>query len=570
MTEVPKKQTMDSVRRNWKKFLFILGLFVVFTTTNEALFFFTKPEMSESDLGEAIAIVINSQIGNVRKNANSELWTELYAGDQLYTGDSIRTATEGVLTISFLKKNQNVEIEPDSHFVLQETEGKISLDVLEGKLFVRKDESTNPNGGDFIINQKADAAIEADKQSLSSSLKPVFPKEDAEVFWNPDEKAAMKLSWEASGLSYYELWLGSSRKSLSKQASSSETATQVNVQPGQYFWQIIGFDKNNRKSVSEVFRFKVTQRNAPQPVYPTLGAYIKTKNSSDEIAFSWRQNFVYEKVVIEISNVPDMARLIQSDSISNGNEYKSEALFPGQYFWRLKGFPKNEDLPVTSTIFNFTLAEKVKVNLALNWDDKTETTQYFLGEQPLLNALWTEIKHPAFKAYRIRVGKNDAELKTIPFEISKENKIFRKMKTAGRYVASVEALDDEGERIAYLPPRSFDLKPLPVLGPIKYMDLPDYVLNSDDGGNAHIQWENQDKAFSYRLMMLNTKGEVQRQESLKENAADFTDLLPGTYKIIVSAIDQFGREGEKSRAVTLVVPEENRMVAPKIKKMEVD
>ncbi|MBL7545055.1 MAG: hypothetical protein JNL11_14655 [Bdellovibrionaceae bacterium] len=564
---------MDSLRRNWKKFLFILGLFIVFTAINEVTYYLTKPEINDSELGEAIAIVIQTQIGNVRKNASSELWTELYAGDQLYVGDSIRTATEGVLIISFLKKNQNIEIEPDSHFILQENAGKISLDVLEGKLLVKKDANTGATPGsvnDFIINQKSDEDNAADKQNASVVLKPISPSPEAEVFWNPEEKSMLNISWEDAGQSHYEIWLGSSRKSLSKQGSSTHTNLNVNMQPGQFFWQIIGFDKNNRKTVSDVYRFKVLQRNAPQPVYPTLAAYIKTKNPSEAITFSWRQNFPYEKVSIEISNTPDMSQLIQADEITRGHEYKSEALFPGQYFWRLKGIPKKDDAPVVSSVYNFTLAEKVKVNLSMSWDDKTETTQYFLGDQPLLNVLWNEVKHPAFKAFKIRLAKSEAELKTAPFEISKENKFFRKMKTPGRYVASIEALDDEGERIAYLPPRAFDLKPLPILAPVRYINIPDYVVTSDEAGNAHIEWENQEKAFSYRLTVMNGKGDVQKQESIKESAIDFTDLLPGSYKIIVAAIDQFGREGEKSRAITLVVPDENKMIAPKIKKLEVD
>lgn len=567
---MPNHNEMDSLRRNWKKFLFILGLLVVFTLINEVTYYLTKPEISGADLGEAIAIVVQTQIGNVRKNANSELWTELYVGDQLYFGDSIRTTTEGNSVITFLKKNQNVEIEPDSHLVLQENEGKIALDVLEGKLLVKKDSESNGASTDFVINQKTDDVTDAEKKNSSKALKPLVPAPETDVFWNPEDRQGIMVSWDDAGFSYYEIWLGPSRKTMTKQVSSSDTLTRVNVQPGQYFWQIIGIDKNNRKTVSEVFKFKVIQRNAPQPVYPSQAAYIKTKNTSEEIIFNWRQNYAYEKVVIEISQTPDMSRILQSEPIPKGTEFKSEALFPGQYFWRLKGFPKNEDSPVTSAIFNFTLAEKVKVNISLNWDEKTESTQYFLGEQPLLNALWTEIRHPAFKTFRIRIGKSESELKNAPFEISKENKIFRKMKVAGRYMASIEALDDEGERIAYLPPRSFDLKPLPVLGPVRYIDLSDNVLTSDDSGNAQIKWEPHEKAFSYKLTVLNSRGDLYRQESLKDSAMDFTDLFPGTYKITVSAIDQFGREGEKSKTITLVVPDENKMVAPKIKKMEVD
>lgn len=558
---------MDSIQRNWKKLIVILITFSVFILLNEMIFYFLAPEVEGIAMGESIAIVTSSQASHLRKNANNELWTELKVGDSLYLGDSIRTSVEGSLKITFLAKNQIVEIEPDSLLVLQESAGKLTLDVLEGKLLVQNAEQKS--SFDFIIKQD-DGFLTEEKNDSTKKITLSLPQEDQELFYTPQQKELVEFKWSEVPGSKYEFWLGPSRKAIQKIKTISANQLSLPLIPGNYFWKVNPITMGKNKIESEVSKFKITQRNPPMPMAPNAGAYIKTKNLSEKVQFTWRVSFPYEKVEIEIFDDISKHKIVQKESLKNTNQFLSDNLFPGTYYWQLKGFPDEQSEPVTSALLTFTIEQRQKLNLPLAWSDQTETNQFFIGDSPVINLNWSSIQHPAFKAFKIKLTKLGDLASSSTIEIAKDNKFYKRLNESGRYIASIEALDDEGEKIATLPARSFEIRPMPLLNAIQFLNVKETSLKSDNFGNIKIEWQIIDQALAYRFTLHKANGDTIQQENVKENSIEFKDLLPGFYKFVVQGIDQFGRPGDKSKTLTLFVPNENILNAPKIKKMEVD
>ncbi len=90
----------------------------------------------------------------LRRPPTRLLWNVVNTGDPLYNGEAIRTSDAGEVRIQF-EDGRYIDIEPDSLIVLSKAQGDISLDLMEGGLFVNaKSDSSKPSqtGGGLILN----------------------------------------------------------------------------------------------------------------------------------------------------------------------------------------------------------------------------------------------------------------------------------------------------------------------------------------------------------------------------------------------------------------------------------
>src|SRR3954468_13264539 len=72
-----------------------------------------------------------------RKPLKRVIWESINRNDELFPGEAVRTAPNADARLFFLKSGTMVHLEPDSLVVLEETEKGLSLDFLQGNLFVQ-------------------------------------------------------------------------------------------------------------------------------------------------------------------------------------------------------------------------------------------------------------------------------------------------------------------------------------------------------------------------------------------------------------------------------------------------
>ena len=78
-----------------------------------------------------------------RKPISRVIWERVSADDILYTGESLRTSENSEATITFISSGTQIELEPESLIILEETKQGSVLNFLEGNIFVKN----KPNSG---------------------------------------------------------------------------------------------------------------------------------------------------------------------------------------------------------------------------------------------------------------------------------------------------------------------------------------------------------------------------------------------------------------------------------------
>lgn len=181
------------MRKRLGRLLIITILSMIGLLFNQWYFISTNPEEELNISLSKIAIVIVSDDESERKHGNSDIWHPLKTGDSLYINDTLRTAAKSALQFQFTGTDKIINVEPESLLVLQQTAGKINLDLLDGKLLVKKsDKADSPMGakptdnsnthvitiaGESLDNE-ALLTAEQDPQSLSGlNIKIVEPKD---------------------------------------------------------------------------------------------------------------------------------------------------------------------------------------------------------------------------------------------------------------------------------------------------------------------------------------------------------------------------------------------------------
>ena len=151
----------------------------------------------------------------------------------------------------------------------------------------------------------------------------------------------------------------------------------------------------------------------------------------------------------------------------------------------------------------------------------------------------------------------------------KDTKAEATLEKPGRYIASLEAVDKEGNIIGSSQQRKISVAPLPLLAPPKLIPLEGDLMAQSDG-SATLQWEKIDDAKEYMLTISNNDGKELKTLKYKANSTALRNLMPGEYQLTLTAIDQHGRNSEGSTMRKLIVPDKSNLKAPTLKKIKVN
>src|SRR5690606_701016 len=104
-----------------------------------------KPK-ARRDKKQAVAR-LNEAINEVqRKPVKRVIWESISRNEDLFPGEAIRTAPNAEAKILFVKTGVTIQLDPDSLVVLEENDKGLSLDFLQGNLFVQSTGSQGAGG----------------------------------------------------------------------------------------------------------------------------------------------------------------------------------------------------------------------------------------------------------------------------------------------------------------------------------------------------------------------------------------------------------------------------------------
>jgi len=356
------------------------------------------------------------------------IWQNLSQNDSLFGGEQIRTQGNSTAVIEVLDGGAIIELEPGSLITLEKNDGKLSLDFLQGNLFVKGggdgSDLSLKSGGKEISLGKAEVSLgkgadgKMDVQVLkgtvdgaTSAADPfqiVAPAPLAEVFAYPDLRKSVAWEWLIDLDPQFQLSIetGKTRIELKALAGVEVKGKKAigTLPPGDHFWKVVAINPNNpsEKLESKIYKIKVLPIRPPIAIYPEKNAQLALLDTKPEIPIRWVNPGKLENLVLEFAESKDFKKGYQSIPVREKEEYLIPQLKKGSYFWRVTGYlPKTKEA-VLSEVMNFSASvEKAFTGPELlQPEDKSK----FLGDEkrPLpIRLSWKPV--PGAIQYRVVV-----------------------------------------------------------------------------------------------------------------------------------------------------------------------
>ncbi|MBX2988991.1 MAG: FecR domain-containing protein [Bdellovibrionaceae bacterium] len=616
------------MRSQWKR-LALAALLSLSCATATVVWY--KTTEKKLNLTNEAPLAQVSRVGDevLRRPATRLLWQAVNTGDSLYNGETVRTSTQGELRIQF-EDGRYIDLEPDSLIVLQKSKGEISLDLMEGSLFVNAKAADAP-GADaaaapgLVLNSKngkvdltgASASLSKgsgdrlDLQVLegsaklrgadgkekeigsgkSSSLsatglqfdnsnwKILSPSAGKPVFIDPDHDKAVSFRWQGLPPAWtVSLLTGATRKDLRESGAADKagaTELQAKLPLGKFWWKLVAKNPENQQVMAEtpVTRLNIQARYAPAVVFPLADAEIQMDKSPFDMSFKWQRSEDASRVQLEVSTSATLEKPLVNRTFTKEDQLSLPNLKEGAYYWRMSAFYDGEEKPVAGKVQRFTLLKSLPVKkdpAQILWSLPEDKLSQSFTTQPALELSWNAAtRQEDIASYRVRLSDEaDALAEPRQFE-AKEGRFKAPVPKAGRYVASIEALDKDGAVIGKSDLKTLAVNELPRLKPPVL--LPEEgLLEAGGDGRTELRWQPLPGAKEYQLVITNKAGKELARKKYTGSSASLKNLMPGEYNVKLDAVDSWGRESLESSPRALRVPDKSSLKAPTLKKIKVN
>ncbi|HND84360.1 MAG TPA: hypothetical protein PLU50_01075, partial [Pseudobdellovibrionaceae bacterium] len=552
--------------------------------------------------------------------ARSLLWINIEKGEALFNGEAIRTSERGTVRIVFSGTERFLDIEPESLIFLRKNEGEISLDLMEGSLFVKNDLNEKSEKGAGLVLNSANGKIDLSKASASLSksgsaglnvevlegkasiqskdgkvkeissgskesidtqalfnvanIKIESPLPRKPVYMNPKTLEPVLFKWSGFPVdSQISLWIGNTKKSMKEiliEDTKNENLQALKI--GTYYWKLVANSKNtgnDKKLLGEtsVYKLEVTARYPPLVKSPSPNQNVIAPQLPQELAFEWEKPADMQNVTIELSKDPDFKKILVTKKMTDQTRITYSIPTDGNYYYRLIGIYKDSPKTYSSDVIPFRINTDEVLQIPVVWTmNPNDLVQYFL-DTPSLNLRWTSRDKDKVTKWRLSYHLEKEQATDEPKILEVQN-LQTPLTKPGRYIASVEALDQKGRTMGVSEPLQVDVQPLPLIGAPK-LETIEGKIKASQKGETEIKWSAVKGAQEYQLTIKSGATELKKSK-YKTTSISLKNLMPGEYQVEVIAIDEHGRNGQANDVKTLVVPDKSGIRAPKLKGIKVN
>ncbi|KYG64557.1 hypothetical protein AZI85_03870 [Bdellovibrio bacteriovorus] len=550
-----------------------------------------------------------------RRPASRLLWQLVNTGEPLYNGEAIRTSERGEVRIQFVDSDRYLDLEPESLIVIKKSEGEIALDLMEGSLFVNaKAGGTETNAPGLVLNS-ANGKVDLSQASASLSkgrgnsvdvqvlegkasvkgndgqskdltsttvIKVLTPLPQKPIAMDAESPQPVPFQWTGFPQgTQVSLWVGPSRKQLKPFVQAALNQNQVNASLpfGRHYWKLVGTSSlGNVIAESPIYKTEVLARYAPTVVFPTADADIPAAKTPFDMTFKWQKGDDTRQMTLEVWSDPTLQKKIATQSFSNEESYTLPSLKAGTYYWRMSSYYIESDKPVLGKVQKFTVkpAEQVQakverapiVPVTVDFTmPEAQLTQYYV-EKPQVGLTWKADKTDDVALYRVKLLEENADPRSASSLEVKDTKFSTAVPKPGRYIASIEAVNKDGQILGTKVSQPLTVTPLPLLQAPLFVPTEGPLQASFDG-RTQLEWTKLDGAKEYWLTIRKDGKELKRSK-YTNNMTALKNLLPGEYEIELSAMDNYGRPSEVAPARKLLVPDKSNLRAPTLKKIKVN
>lgn len=597
---------MESSTR--KKILLALALSASCYAFTHLVYVLTDPGQDLGNLREPIAYTTRVNENVQRRPVARMIWHLLNTGEPVYPGEAIRTSSDSEVRIQFVGSDRTLDLEADTMVILTKNENEISLDLLDGSVFVAQNESsTTPASGDKLTLNSKQGQIDLSKATASlsksqdkvdlqvvkgeaqlkgqtenqifksgdsdSQIKALEPLGDKPLFVTGLNPRPVVFKWTgAVEGSSVELWLGKNRKDLKLQSrliQKVDSQVLVQLRPGKYFWQVRG----PKTLQSQLLRFEILPLAPPQPLTPVDQASVLSTDNPAPVEFTWSNPPGASSATFELSRDPGFKDVLKTEVVDSSKTFISVPVGQGKYYWRVSTYyaDHHQMAAAPSRQVEIIIGERKIAKVA--WDPKLQSEIFFV-DQPKLALAWNEIETETAKSWLVRFAPTESDLnnptseKIIQLE-TRNQKIESILPSPGRWVASIEGRDASGKKVAVSEIKEFIASELPLLESPRILPEEGDLI-STQSGSVKLQWNAIEGTAEYLISMKSKDGAEVLNKKSSQPSLQLIDLLPGQYQITVTGKDSHGRFSKDPKSRTLIVPESSGLSAPKLRKMKVN
>lgn len=367
----------------------------------------------------AMARLENAMNEVQRKPVQRVIWETVSKNDDLFPGEAIRTAPNAEAQLFFKKTKTTIHLDPDSLVVLEENDKGVSLDFLQGNMFVQSAQgadagtgegltvktgngeiklksadmslSKNKNGnvdlevhrGEAELKQGSkktslnkDKSAELTENGVSVSSERVHllsPQAGEALFLNLSKGEKLDLTWKPLPKGYsVGVELGATRARLEKVAGLETEGERGKLsltgRPGSWYLRVVATSTDPKlpRIASAVVPFVVQPKSPPHLEEPGPNANILKSAPDAQTEFRWSTRHKFKSQVLEIAADPLFKTIVHRENFK-GEEAEANSfsinLADGNYYWRVTGFlhVKDKTETLSSKANTFALNSKWEV-----------------------------------------------------------------------------------------------------------------------------------------------------------------------------------------------------------------
>lgn len=328
-----------------------------------------------------------------RKSVQKIIWEPATDNEILYVGEAIRTSSNAEARIVFLDiktgldSSTAIDLEPDSAIVLEESDGKLSLDFLKGNILVKSDSSggqgdagiTLKSGNKNIALGKSEFTLGKNKTGAldlqvlkgnvagldgaeSGGIKILSPMPNEPIYVNTAANEQAQIKWQPlpAGYQVY-LETGLTRNDLQAvsgaMAAGEKGTMNAPIKLGKMFFRLVARSQtaSQPELSSSVIRSSVLAKLPPVPLSPENESLVSVNVADPDLTFLWGNPAGFSDVILEIANSPNLKLNYKKIDLKNVTTYSFKPEKSGQYYWRVSGQLSGRAEVVSSTIRSFKL-----------------------------------------------------------------------------------------------------------------------------------------------------------------------------------------------------------------------
>jgi hypothetical protein len=579
------------------------------------LFWYEKTNTSEDSQQNLKPLAyVGKTIDEIQRKPTAKLlWQLINSGDPIYDGEAIRTGPQGEVRIELAETNSFIDLEPESLIVLKRGQGEISLDLLEGNLYVASEKTENilsaPN---LVLNSpqgkvqlnKAKATLSANKSGkvevqihegkaslksksgrtediqAKSDIRILSPSSKKPIILNAGKLEPILFEWEGFDReTEVTLLVGTSRKNLRElgKAKKGEKSLFVELPIGRTYWKLVG-KKSDGSSIAESATYKsdLVVRFPPTIIFPEPNSTIQAGKDPWGIKFRWANQQSINKTQLLLSMDPELRDLLISKNIEKANFFVAEGLKPGMYYWKLVHQYADSQRPIESSVVKFTVLERqqdqnsslAESKVKIQFNPTSLNTIQTYPEELFFKLDWSAENKALVKKWRLHLFEENSGPETSEAIELTDSNVNKKISRPGRYVASIEALDQKGRILASTQSPTIAIEIAPFLSAPQWTES-NLKQKIYDNEQVEFKWTTIEGAQNYIFVMASNDKQV-KKITVKNNSVNFTKLQPGIYEAHVYAIDSYERAGNRAAVKKLEVIRKPEMRAPALKKIKVN